>query len=119
MEARTRIERVVDGLGPGHFWGIYCFTAGWALAALLRPIPVDSAAVKLVASILGPAIGAGFAILGTLKVVRETGKRESRRAIHHLHVAQLCVWVNNLKADEVRIGDLMTGRGVYRDTTDG
>src|ERR1700742_1473212 len=87
MEGRSWIERVVDGIGPGLFWGVWCFAAGWALAVWLLPVPVDSAAVKLVASILGPAVGAGFAILGALKVMRETGRRESRRAAHHLYAS--------------------------------
>ncbi len=80
-------SKVLDNIGPALFWGVWCFTVGWGVAVYMSAIPTEAAGVKLVASVAGPAAGACFAILGALKVMRETGRRETKRALHRVEAA--------------------------------
>ena len=50
--------------GIGLFWGAWWTMVGATAAIFCSAIPVDSAGVKLITSILGPAVGAGLGALG-------------------------------------------------------
>jgi hypothetical protein len=114
-------QAIVGRLGPGVFWFLWCTTFGWALAVWCTAIPPESAGVKLVAAILGPAAGAALAAAATLRVMRETGKRDARRAVNHLRAAVESVerlfWdliesrdLEAKKSDREVIEDLIRGR---------
>lgn len=110
MDHQSFFDWLTDRLGPALFWGVWCLTAGWALAVYTSAIPADSAGVRLVASILGPASGAGLAVMGALRVMKETGRRERRRAINLAHATATSLHAN--------VGALVDAGNIERTVTE-
>lgn len=115
MDHRSFFDWLTDHLGPALFWGVWCLMAGWTLAVFANAIPADSAGVRLVASILGPAAGASLAVMGALRVMKETGRRERRRAINLAHATATSLRANvsalvDLGSIERTVVELMKAR---------